>query len=452
MQHIASAEQHLSFTVPYRLCTPGTGCRATPEDKDVPAQNGPEAERRGMLAVTVISAALALLVRATYVVAQSNSPFIVGDFVSGDSLLYMELARNIASGHGMSVDGQPTAFVGPGYPLFLAALLKAGLDSFGIGLIQAALGAATTAVIALCAAEIAPVRLRVQWAAVAGVAAAVYPHFVFWTGYILTETLFLLLAAVSVLAALIALRGSARAAALSGAAAGAAALTRPPFLTVAIVVVAWWIIGELRAASPRRIALPLVFAVGTIALLAPWTIRNELELGFPLVATTESGHVFYQGNSRTSNGGSRGYVDTLDFEPLVLPEGLDEVERDAAHFRAAIDDISADPGRAIARWPAKLWNMWRPTYEGASLRNGAITILTYVPVLVLGAVGAMRLARRSLFEATALPLIVLCVWIVVHVVVTGMIRFRLPGELVLLTTLPSGVDGVLVALGRRERR
>jgi hypothetical protein len=46
-----------------------------------------------------------------------------------DSALYLMLGRSLAQGHGYALDGQPHAYVPPGYPLFLAALERAGLGS-----------------------------------------------------------------------------------------------------------------------------------------------------------------------------------------------------------------------------------------------------------------------------------------------------------------------------------
>jgi hypothetical protein len=46
-----------------------------------------------------------------------------------DSALYLLLGRSLAQGHGYALDGQPHAYVPPGYPLFLAALERVSLGS-----------------------------------------------------------------------------------------------------------------------------------------------------------------------------------------------------------------------------------------------------------------------------------------------------------------------------------
>lgn len=403
----------------------------------------------GLLAVVIV---VAFAARVAYVALQSASPIVVGNFVSGDAIYYLELGRNIAAGNGMSIDGSPTAFVGPGYPVFLGLLLKLGLDPLGVGIVQAGLGATTAGLIAVLAAEFATPQSKRTWAAVAGGSAAAYPHLVFWTGYVLTETVFVFLVVACLVSTLMAIRRESLPAALiAGAIGAAAALTRPAFLGVIVSGGVWWLIREGAAGRGARLLLPVVFGVAAAIPIAAWTVRNFVDLGAPIVTSTEGGNVFYQGNSRNSTGGSTGYVDQRDYTPIIFPPGMSEVEKDAEYLRAAVRDVRADPIGTIARWPAKLWNMWRPTYEGASVRNGLVTVGTYVPVLVLGGLGAGLLARKGFRQSAVLPALFLLLWAVEHMVVTAMIRFRLPAEAVLLATLPAGLEGFRTMWSRRPK-
>lgn len=93
--------------------------------------------------------------------------------------------------------------------------------------------------------------------------------------------------------------------------------------------------------------------------------------------------------------------------------------------------------------------MWRPAYEGASVRNGVITIATYVPTVILGVIGSVWLIRQS--RRSALPLLLLLLWIATHVVIVGIIRYRVTGELFLLMTVPAGVALVRAAIARDAR-
>jgi hypothetical protein len=122
---------------------------------------------------------------------------------------------------------------------------------------------------------------------------------------------------------------------------------------------------------------------------------------------------------------------------------LDEVHRDSFYLARTLDDIRADPVAFIARTGPKVWNMWRPTYEGSSLRNGAVTIGTYIPLLVLGLLGAVALARTKPIPIGVVPLLTVATWVLLHAVVGGLIRYRLPAELVLSITAPFGVAMLL---------
>ena len=401
----------------------------------------PRADRDERITLILLGiGALALAVRVLYVLVQTRAQLFDAPFVAADSVLYLELGANIGAGEGMRTDEGPTAFVGPVYPLLIAVLLRAGLDPLGIGLFQALIGAAAAVLVALVARELAiaagydtraqPV---VMW--VAGIGTALYPHMVLWTGYVLTETLFLCLAAGCVYATLQAARKASLPAAVAAGALGSfASLTRSAFLACAILILGWLI----WSASGRRYALAVLFFVALAFPMALWAARNAADLGRPIFTATQGGASLYQGNARGGTGGSRGYSDSLDAPPLELPPGLNEVERDDFYMRHAIDDIRADPAGTIARWPSKLWNMWRPAYEGASLRNGVVTLATYAPLVAFGGAGMVLLAMRS--RGASLPAILVIAWAATHMVIVGLIRYRVPGELFLLMAFPFGVE------------
>lgn len=418
-------------------------------------------DRRSVLEFAAIAAGAAGL-RVAYVLLQSRFDLFVLSFSGGDAQLYLEIARNIANGHGMSVADRPTAFVGPGYPLFLAALLRLGADPVAVGIVQAALGAATAVLAGLTTLELArsiavPTRAQRPLAlASAGVAAA-YPHLIFWTGYVLTETLFVTLVSAALYAVVRSHRTSSRAWTLvAGLAAGAASVTRAPFLAVSLVIALCWWLQTPRRADAGSAGRPLVAGLFLLAMLAPvgvWTARNVLVMGAAIVTSTESGFVFYQGNSPGATGGTRGYVDDKDFSlPPGLPPPGGEVEQDRFFLQNAVAHIASDPGATISRWPAKILNMWRPTYDQASTRNILITLISYAPVLVAGLLGAgILLARGGIRSAGAIPAVVLAIWFAIHVAVTGMIRFRLAAELVLIESAPFAALAAVEAVRRRFR-
>jgi hypothetical protein len=394
--------------------------------------------RRDLVLIGVV----AFVVRVAFVILQTRFAIFDVAFVATDSQLYVQLADAIRSGAGFSVDGRPTAYVGPAYPMFLAVLRAAGLDTLGVGVAQSLLGALTACFAAATAAYLpAMPGSRVPRRGLvfgAGVICALYPHFVFWTGYVLTETLFVCLVASSLLLLCAsAINQRIGLAFASGLLAAVAMLTRAPFLAVALVLVCWVGYGVLR--REIRPAVATLFALGLALPILGWTVRNVVELGAPVVTTTHSGWVFYQANSAGSTGGSGGYLGDGDFVPLDPPAGLDEVHTDSFYLARTIDDIKADPMAFAARTGPKVWNMWRPTYEGASLRNGVLTLITYVPLLLLGVLGSVALAGTRPRTVGAVPLLILVTWFLLHAVVGGLIRYRLPAELVLGIAAPFGI-------------
>lgn len=406
--------------------------------------------------------ALAMGLRVAYVLLQTRFELFVLSFAGGDAQFYLEIAQNIADGHGMTVYGRPTAFVGPGYPLFLATLLRSGADPLAVGIVQAILGAATAILAGLTTLELArsvavPIRAQQPLSLASAALVAVYPHLIFWTGYILTETLFVTLVSAALYAIVRSHRTDSRGWAIAaGVTAGAAALTRAPFLAVSLVIAVcwWWQMSKIKA--PRNASGPLLaglFLLATIAPVAVWTVRNIVVMGAPIVTSTESGFVFYQGNSHGATGGTRGYVDDKDFSlPPGPPPPGGEVVRDRFFLEHAIAHIVSDPAATIARWPAKVVNMWRPTYDDASTRNVLITLISYLPVLLSGVVGAgVLLTRGGIRSAAVMPAIVLMTWFAIHVAVTGMIRFRLAAELVLIEAAPFAAFAAIETVRRRSR-
>ena len=66
--------------------------------------------------------------------------------IGEDAGLYLNLGRNLARGEGYSLAGKPHAFVPPGYPAFLSALMLAGAKGFlAINVAMCLCGLATVA-------------------------------------------------------------------------------------------------------------------------------------------------------------------------------------------------------------------------------------------------------------------------------------------------------------------
>lgn len=144
-----------------------------------------------ILLVAFIIAIFAFIFRVSY-----NETTIVDSPIRADAASYVVYAFNLSE-HGVfskdrnSNNPEPDAFWAPGYPLFLAAIIKTvgtDFDKFypSVLYIQAFLGALTVGLVVILGSLFLPL-----WgASIAGILTTFSPHLVSMGGYVLTETLF----------------------------------------------------------------------------------------------------------------------------------------------------------------------------------------------------------------------------------------------------------------------
>ena len=225
-------------------------------------------QRRDLLIVLVV----ALLARLGYWV------FITPDYSpDSDAAQYFDLARNIVNGHGYAMtfpqlELHPTAFRPPGYPYALAAVFKVFGVHMGVGA-----GRALSLVCGLVAIALVYMlvrRISTPLAAmVAGLCMALYPALIANDTVLLTESMSLALLA-GVLLALVARRWP-----LAAALCGMLILTRASAQYLMFPLALWvlWQLGWRRA---------LGFLLIVAAVLSPWFIRNQIQLGSPYFVTS----------------------------------------------------------------------------------------------------------------------------------------------------------------------
>ncbi len=226
-----------------------------------------------------------------------------------DGSTYNRLASMIAqtgdydtgSGPGSGAGGSrgPTAYFPPGYPYFLAGIdILTGRQSGGKPawkpdrLAQAVLGTIAVGLLGLVALEAFG-----GWTALAAmVLAAFYPVFIELTGTLVAENLLLVLELAAVWTALRALRSQRPYGwiAATGVLTGLATLTHEnaavfliPFLYVAVRVARNR--PEPVRGSLRTLAAPLGLVLLTCLVIAPWTIRNAVELHHFIPVSDETG-------------------------------------------------------------------------------------------------------------------------------------------------------------------
>jgi arylsulfatase A-like enzyme/4-amino-4-deoxy-L-arabinose transferase-like glycosyltransferase len=395
------------------------------------SSSGGDPGRRAEAAALAALLLLAFALRAAWVLWAA--PDRGGDLAS-DELWYYQTALQIAGGNGVTrLDGTPTAVWPPVYPALLAVVFAAsGRSVLAAQLLNAFLGAATTL---FCYA----IGRRLFGARAGLLAAALFaacPDDVFYSNLLLSEPAFG--AALSGLALLFVRLQQRRpepgsaAWLLLGSGIGLAALTRGiglawPAVPVAVVLATT---RSPRAALAR--AAPLL--LGLALVLAPWTARNALRLGYPIVVASSLGRTLAHAHSPYETGrpspAARAYRHriTRSLEHLPAPEL--EVALMQAFTRRSLGYMVAHPGHELRLLPARARHFFGSGHEGLAigLPGGAHASPAWVgPVvgladayffalLLLALAGMPRALRAADRSALVVPLTLGCL-VFLHLVV-----------------------------------
>jgi 4-amino-4-deoxy-L-arabinose transferase-like glycosyltransferase len=311
--------------------------------------------------------ALAAAIRAVplvAVLANGGSPII------GDEGNYVEAAQALA--HGLGIPDRWLWIRPPAYIVFIAGVFRLSNDSLvALQVAQIAVSlltiAATYGLVLTAFPPGALGRVNPRHVALgAALILAVQPSLVLYTGFFLTETLFLLLLT-ALIWALVAYfrattpRGAVGYAALAGALAGLALLTRAS-MTPLLVLVAGAIL--VRRGLPRRprLAAAGAFVVCILLVLAPWTVRNALHYGRFLPLDTSGYYVIWTDNTDLS-------LPELRQELYNLPNPADRGNYALAH---AVSWMIAHPAEFVQRSSQRMIDSLAPddfTELGYQLRE-----------------------------------------------------------------------------------
>ena len=352
--------------------------------------NSDRRETVGIVAALILSG----LVRIALVLPSFNE--------LNDPDWYLPLARSLVAGKGLSLDGIPTAYRPPLYPILLAPLvgtLGKALP-WGIATLHLALGLGTVALTYLTARRwnFGPNR-----ALIAALIVGLDPVAVLQARSVMTETLAAFLVATGLAAATVSGR---RGILLAGFVAGLSALCRPSLIPGAGLTAL-----AILAAGPgdrrRRAFLCLLFTLGMAIPLIPWALRNHRIYGEPVWTTTHAGHTLALANNPAY------YADVLNGPPGAVWTGKNQAEwfdqigratEGMSHPAAdrylrdeAIAFIKAHP-RDVARASiARLGRFWgvAPSGRVYSPRLRLATAVWTVPLWIALALGAFRPELRK---------------------------------------------------------
>jgi len=353
-----------------------------------------------------------------------------GCFSAGDTPTYVNIALNIAEGNGyVQENGEPTAFVVPLYPCFLAVIFRlVGENILFVEVIQAILGGLTVVAVYLLTKYIFDLTTGIF----AGLATCFHPWLIFWTGYILTDTVFVLLLVLSVLSfvRLLAEPRNIRAA-WAGIILGLTSLARPVGFGLSLIVLVYAAWRLLLTKRVKRWALFGIYLLSFVLIFSPWVIHNYFSLHRVVLVST-NGDPLYRANNlsvKTYLGKATGQGQSEHYElPKSVQSLGNEAAREAALRSAAFQFIWQHPAEFAHRALIRLYLFWSPTFPTYTFNHNLYNSFFYLPLYAAALVGLFLLARKKQWAYVWLFIMIFGYFSLIHAatIVDWDQRYRLP--------------------------
>jgi len=392
--------------------------------------------------------------------------------LQGDAGWYHFQARLVSEGKGFlnpiyyfgNGESVPGADHPPGFVLILAALDTIGIDSpQGQRLVMCLVGTVSILVIGLLGRRLASPRVGL----IAAALAAVYPNIWINDGMLLTETVFILATAVSLLYCYRYLeRPGLDAVAIISVALTVAAMVRPEATLLFVLLLTPLVLTRRSIGWSRRILQLGVAALIPLISFAPWVLYNLDRFEEPVLISSGLGQTLLVGNcDLTYTGMNLGFWDFNCLgEPVDLattPGGISAL--DGEYRRAALEYMSNNQSRlpkvAAAR-VGRLWGVYRSGQSvfldgviegragGTGNQNLQIAREALWSYYVLGAAGMLGLVLLIRRRVTVLPLLAQALMITVIAALTfGLTRYRAGFEVSIVVLAAVGLSWLYTRVG-----
>jgi 4-amino-4-deoxy-L-arabinose transferase-like glycosyltransferase len=335
-------------------------------------------------------------------------------FYFDDEFEYYRMVENFLAGKGLIAGEGIKGFRPPLYPLFLSLLYFLEFNLTAIRIVQCIISAFTVCLIYLAGKNLFSLRIGL-WS---GLIASVYPFFIFYNGFLLTETLFVFLTVITVYS-FITVSNKTLTLAKTGVFLGLSGLCRPT-MQMYLPISFLHIIAE-KAGFYVRMKKIILITVFFIATISPWIIRNYLVFNAFVPGTTMGGWVLWEGNNPYSVGGPCRY----------FPENIgqvEEIKRDKILFQKTVEVIKENPSRFVWLLQNKFKRFWnvipnaseftKPLYRLASVMSFGIMM----PFFVLGFLLSVRDKKAQYIHS------LIVFFTVFHMIFLASIRYRIPLE------------------------
>ncbi|HOM27026.1 MAG TPA: glycosyltransferase family 39 protein [bacterium] len=326
------------------------------------------------------------------------------------------MVQNFIAGKGLIVGENLKSFRPPFYPFLLSIFTLLKINLTGIRIIQTLISTFTIYLIYNIGKETFNKKIGL-WS---GWISAFYPYFIFYNGFILTETFFIFFTVLSIFFLIKIVERNGKKSFLTGIFMGISGLTRPIFqlyFPVSLIHIFF-----LKENFVKKIKKIFFITIGFCLTLSPWILRNyRIFHGF-IPGTTMGGWVFWEGNNPYSEGGPCSH----------FPEGIlevDEITRDKILYRMTFDVIRKNPERFLWLIQNKFRRFWNiipnaPEFERKILYR-FISVFSFgimMPFFIIGFFISLKNKKAQFFHS----LIIL--FTVFHIIFLASIRYRVPIE------------------------
>ncbi|GAB5442410.1 MAG: hypothetical protein Fues2KO_27590 [Fuerstiella sp.] len=434
-----------------------TPITSTDESRTVSSDDAAMKARWRPLLFALLIVALVLRLIAANVVERHVQNAGRSFLIEGDANGYWELGRKIAAGEDYSLHQPPRRILRtPGFPLWLAGSIRL----FGVDIAAARYGLAVLGTFACWLTFELGRRVHMTrtgfWAALY---VAVHPLQIVTSVMILSETLF----SVCMLASLLALHRllehvAARnresnsdsdanqtsvppwqLAIATGVLIGLTILVRPGFVPWLLVAALALLLCLRQAASPRWIPAAVV-VLACVVTLSPWAVRNYQVSGRWVLTSLWSGPSLYDGLNPTADGTSN--MQFFDDENVMGRQQMSEYDMNRHYRDRAIRFAMENPATATKlafRKAALFLNPVPGSLQQSNWAVRAICVLFWAWLFLFAVAGSW--SRQWEWQDLLVLVGPFLLFLLIHMVFVGSVRYRLPVEFPL---------AVLAAIGWRH--
>ncbi|HEX2060770.1 MAG TPA: glycosyltransferase family 39 protein, partial [Thermoanaerobaculia bacterium] len=350
----------------------------------------------------------------------------------GDGPDYVRAAESLCDEGVYPERGNLPFFRAPGVPFFIAAVTACEpTRTRAIKYALAVCDALSVLLIFLIARQLG----LNAW--IAAALATLHPFFLGSVTDIRTEPLFMMLLLAAMERLLPAGRSAGFQPAVAGVLLGLAALTRPTALLCIPLFAAYAFFRRQDAGGTAGWKPALQLVVAAVLTLAPWTIRNVVRFGEPILVNDAGGFNLWRG----THPELMRVVETYDreefarrswhFEAVTVSETAKRITantpraRDRQWRELAIENITNDPAFAVEAALKKAALYWRPWLHPAEHGPAAIamSVVVILGLYILGGVGMYLHPDKKLVAAVLIFFAAL--WLA-HVAYFPSIRLRTP--------------------------